>query len=399
MKITSVEVLLINATINLAGKDGMSRPWRPIIVKVNTDKGVHGYGEVGMAYGVGATAGWGMAKDLAGLIIGMDPLNTEAIWDKLMKKTFWGQGGGTAVFGGMSGIDIALWDIKGKVLGVPVYKLLGGKCRDDLRVYASQIQFDWGPNWGGLTDKQQYAEAALRAVADGYDAVKVDLLEIDYRGGVKCINLCGPLPAWVMNMGIERLAAIREAVGDKVDIIIENHAETDVTSAVQFGKLLEPFNIMYYEEVNTPLNAELTKCVKDKINIPLAAGERIYSRWGYLPFFKNRSLDVIQPDLGTCGGIGEGKKICDMAHVYEITAQAHVCGSPIAKAAALHLETAIPNFCIHEHHRIALVQGNVELCEYDYQPVNGRYTVPELPGIGQELTKRAYELADKVIVN
>jgi galactonate dehydratase len=211
--------------------------------------------------------------------------------------------------------------------------------------------------------------------------------------------LCGPQPTWVMNMGIERLAAIREAVGDKVDIIIENHAETDTTSAIQFGKLIEPFNIMFYEEVNTPLNAELTRYAKDKINIPLAAGERIYSRWGYVPFFKNRSLDVIQPDLGTCGGLTEGKKICDMAHVYELTAQAHVCGSPIAKAAALHLETAIPNFCIHEHHRSALVQGNIELCEYNYQPVNGRYTVPELPGLGQELTKRAYDLADKVVVD
>jgi galactonate dehydratase len=398
MKITDVEVLLINSELDSKGKDGMARPWRPIILKINTDEGIHGYGEVGMAYGVGATAGWGMAKDLAKLVIGMDPMNNEEIWNKMMKKSFWGQGGGTAVFGGMSAIDIALWDIKGKAMGVPVYQLLGGKTNEELRCYASQIQFDWGQKFGHLSEKEEYMEAALRAIADGYDAVKVDLWEIDYDGGMKMINLCGIQPQSVLKMGIERIEAIRKAVGDDVDIIVENHAETDTTSAIQFGKALESYNVMYYEEVNTPLNPKLTKEVKDKINIPLAGGERIYSRWGYIPFIEQRLLDVLQPDLGTCGGISEGKKICDMAHAYDISIQTHVCGSPIAKAAALHLETAIPNFLIHEHHRIQLMPGNVELCEYDYQPINGKYAVPELPGIGQELTKKAYELADKVII-
>jgi galactonate dehydratase len=398
MKITDVEVLLINSELDSKGKDGMARPWRPIILKINTDEGIHGYGEVGMAYGVGATAGWGMAKDLAKLVIGMDPMNNEEIWNKMMKKSFWGQGGGTAVFGGMSAIDIALWDIKGKAMGVPVYQLLGGKTNEELRCYASQIQFDWGQKFGHLSEKEEYMEAALRAIADGYDAVKVDLWEIDYDGGMKMINLCGIQPQSVLKMGIERIEAIRKAVGDDVDIIVENHAETDTTSAIQFGKALESYNVMYYEEVNTPLNPKLTKEVKDKINIPLAGGERIYSRWGYIPFIEQRLLDVLQPDLGTCGGISEGKKICDMAHAYDISIQTHVCGSPIAKAAALHLETAIPNFLIHEHHRIQLMPGNVELCEYDYQPINGKYAVPELPGICQELTKKAYELADKVII-
>lgn len=399
MRITSVEILLINARLDYGGSDGRSRPWRPIILKVNTDEGIYGYGEVAMCYGVGATAGWGMAKDLARMIIGKDPMDNERIWDDMMKKTFWGQGGGTAVFGGMSGIDMALWDIKGKALGVPVYQLLGGKCRDSLRVYASQIQFGWGSRWTGLTTPEQYAETARLAVDMGYDALKVDLLEIDPQGGVKTIDLCGVLPARVARMGIERLEAIREAVGPDVDIIVENHAETDVTSAIQFGRLIAPYNIMYYEEPVMPLNPKAMSWVKDKVDIPLAAGERMYSRWGYLPFLENRALDVIQPDLGTCGGIGEGKKICEMAHAYDMTVQAHVCGSPIAKAAALHLETAIPNFCIHEHHRSALVKGNIELCIHDYQPVEGRYTVPELPGLGQELTDTAYALAEKVIIN
>ena len=396
MKITDVEVLLINHPLPTDRE--APRPWKPLLVKVNTDEGIYGMGEIGMAYGYGASAGWGMAKDLAKMIIGKDPMNTERIWEDMMKKTFWGQGGGTAIFGGMSGIDMALWDIKGKALGVPLYKLLGGKCRDKLRCYASQIQFGWNDKQrDSLATTEEYAQAAKDAVADGYDALKVDVL-IWSREREKMESYIGLLPYDVTQMAESRVAAIREAVGPAVDIIIECHSFTDTVNAIQLARLYEKYNIMFIEEVNTPLNASLTKSFKDKIDIPVAAGERIYSRWGYLPFFNDRSLDVIQPDLGTCGGISEGKKIAEMAHIHDITVQAHVCGSPIATAAALHYETAIPNFCIHEHHRNALLKENIELCLYDYQPKDGYYTVPELPGIGQDLTEKAYSLASKVVI-
>jgi L-alanine-DL-glutamate epimerase-like enolase superfamily enzyme len=130
----------------------------------------------------------------------------------------------------------------------------------------------------------------------------------------------------------------------------------------------------------------------------LAGGERIYSRWGYRPFFEGGLLDVIQPDLGNCGGITEGKKICDMAHVYDVLVQCHVCGSPIAVAASLQLEAVIPNFIIHEHHTIYLKDYNRNFCKYDYQPVNGYYDVPDKPGIGQELTEETIDNAFKITV-
>ena len=396
MKITSIDILLID--FPLPYKDGGVHPWRPLLVKINTDEGIYGLGEVGMAYGVGATAGWGMAKDLAGMLIGRDPMNIERIWDDMMRKTFWGQGGGTAVFGGMSGIDMALWDIRGKALGVPIYKLLGGRCNEKLRTYASQIQLGWNNKYReSLATPEEYAEAARMAVADGYDALKVDVLTWNERRE-KMETYIGILPGSVVNMAESRIAAIRGAVGPNVDIIVECHCYTDTTNAIQLGRIYEKYNIMFIEEINAPLNPSLTKCFKDKVDIPVAAGERIYTRWGYLPFFKDRSLDVIQPDLGTCGGLSEGKKIADMAHAYDITVQAHVCGSPIAIAAALHLETAIPNFCIHEHHRNALLPQNIELCVHDYQPVNGFCMAPELPGLGQDLTEKAYALAQKVTI-
>ncbi len=384
MKITSVDIIDVANDLQSS-----TSKWRPVVVKINTDEGICGYGEVGMAYGVGASAGYGMAKDLAKLTIGMDPMQNEAIWDKMQKKTFWGQGGGTVVSAGMSAIDIALWDIKGKALNVPVYQLLGGKCRDSVRTYASQLQFGWGKAKAKsiLVEPKQYADAALQALADGYDSIKVDVNEMDEFGNVKKRNLCGPLSQKVLRVGYDRLKAMREAVGPDVDIIVEAHALTDTTSAIQFGKMIEELGVFFYEEPVMPLNPKQMKKVADNVNIPIAAGERVYTRWGFRPFFEDGSLSVIQPDLGTCGGITECKKICDMAHVYDMTCQVHVCGGPIMTAASLHLEAAIPNFAIHELHRYALLEANTSTCKYDYLPKNGMYEIPNLPGIGQELTE------------
>jgi L-alanine-DL-glutamate epimerase-like enolase superfamily enzyme len=384
MKITSVDIIDVANDFSTA-----LTKWRPITVRINTDEGISGFGEIGLAYGIGASAGFGMAKDLAKIIIGMDPMKNEAIWDKMQKKTFWGQGGGTVISAGMSGIDIALWDIKGKALNVPVYQLLGGKTRDKIRTYASQLQFGWGigKDNAALTEPQQYAEVARVAVAEGYDALKVDTIAMDDCGKWNQRNLNGVLSNPTLRMGYNRLKAMREAVGPDVDIIVEMHAFTDTTAAIQFGKMIEELGVFFYEEPVMPLNPKQMKKVADNVNIPIAAGERIYTRWGFRPFFEDGSLAVIQPDLGTCGGLTEAKKICDMAHVYDLTAQIHVCGGPISTAAALHIEAAIPNFIIHELHRFALLDTSIKTCKYNYLPQNGMYEVPDLPGLGQELTE------------
>lgn len=395
MKITSVDIIDVANDFRSA-----TSKWRPVVVRINTDEGISGFGEVGLAYGVGASAGFGMAKDLAQIIIGMDPMKNEAIWNKMQKKTFWGQGGGIIFTAGMSGIDIALWDIKGKVYNAPIYQLLGGKTRDEIRTYASQLQFGWGEgaDKAMLVEPAQYAEAARVAVAEGYDAIKVDTIAMDDKGNWNQRDLTGVLPDRVLRLGYNRLKAIREAVGRDVDIIAEMHSFTDTTAAIQFGKMIEELGIYYYEEPVMPLNPKQMKKVKDNVNIPIASGERIYTRWGYRPFFEDGSLDVIQPDICTCGGVTDVKKICDMAHVYDVTVQIHVCGGPISTAAALHMEAAIPNFIIHELHRYALLEPNTKTCKYNYMPKNGVYEVPELPGLGQELTEETIKISDKVTV-
>lgn len=396
MKITHAEILRINSFIE--GCDGSRNPWRPIILKLFTDEGIYGLGEAALAYGKANNAGVGILMDYIPLIIGMDPFDTEAIWDKLMHKTFWGQGGGTVVFAGMSAIDTACWDIKGKALGQPLYKLIGGKCRDKLRCYASQIQFGFKPIKKPCTRPEEYADVVRYCIEQGFDAVKVDLMEFDRNARFKALDLHGVLEHDVIEMAEERIAAIREAAGNDIDVIVENHAETDFTSAVQLANILKKYGIMFYEETNTPLNTKLALQIKNKIEIPLAGGERIYSRWGYVPFLESRALDIIQPDIGTCGGISEARKICAMAHLFDIGVQTHICGSPIVNAASLHLESVIPNFVIHEHHRHSIMKSNTDLCIYDDQPVDGYYYVPDRPGLGQDLSEYAYSLADVISV-
>lgn len=393
MKITSVDIFLVT----IGRPSVLGSPWNPVVVRVNTEDGISGYGEVGLCYGDTKEAPFGMCRDFAKLIIGMDAMNNEAVWARL-HNTFWGLGGGPVVYGAMSAIDIALWDIKGKALKVPVYALLGGKTNTKLRAYASQIQFDWGQAARALTRPEEYGEACLKAKEDGYDCVKVDPLCFNMEGKYKGWPCNGILQAEQLKIAHDRVEAVRRAGGDSMDIIIEVHSLTDANSAVQLGRVLEEFNIFYYEEPTMPMNPANMREIARRVNIPLASGERIYTRWGYRPFFEDHSLHVIQPDLGNCGGITEGKKICDMARVYDVGVQMHICGGPQATAAALQLEAVIPNYLIHEHHQAALLPENIRTGIYDYQPVNGYFTVPDLPGVGQELSQEAMDTAVKVTV-
>ena len=397
MKITSVEVFLGQA----------------IVVKVNTDEGISGFGEAGLSYGESRRAAFGQCQDYAKLIIGRNPMNTEEIWNYLHRQTFWGMGGGSVISAGMAAIDTALWDIKGKFFGVPVYQLLGGKTNDNIRCYASQLQFGWGRHEAGEVQRddglalpasmrtpEDYYNVTKKAMADGYNAIKVDPVVFPLAGDPPA-NGCERRGAFLhpdLKLATERIAACREAGGEDLDIILEIHSLLDANTAVELGQSVEKYRIFYFEEPTQPLNPAVYKHIKSKVNIPLATGERSYTRWGYRQFFEDRTLSIIQPDLCNTGGISETKKICDMAHVYDVGVQIHVCGGPIATAAALQVEAVIPNFVIHEHHVGAQQPGCTDTCIYDYQPQNGTFKIPELPGIGQELTPDEMEKSEKVVI-
>ncbi len=334
-----------------------------------------------------------MVIDMARHVIGQDPMNTELIWEQILKGSFWGQGGGVVVFAGMSALDIALWDIKGKALGVPIYKLLGGKCRDELRCYASQLQFGWTTKIGPWGSDKEYVEIVRHAAGEGYDAVKIDFTTYDENAKTISHLAKEGFPDRSLYKRIEgRMAAIREEFPD-IDIIVENHCQTDLNSAIRIGELCDKYNMMAYEEPVTMLNPEMMKELRQRIRTPLAAGERIYSRWGYYNFFKDNSIQLIQPDACNCGGISELKKIADMAHVFDARVQVHVAGAVITNAASLHLEAAIPNFGIHEYHFRTTQDCINVLGKYEMQPVNGKYIVPDRPGLGQELSDFAIKTA------
>ena len=389
MKITSVDCY-----VGIGSISGV------ITVKVNTDEGIYGWGEAGLGYGSCTQAAYGQCVDFAKLIIGKDPFNTEEIWADFHRHTFWGMGGGVVVTSAMAAFDTACWDIKGKALGVPVYKLIGGKTNQKLRAYASQLQFGWRKliqsqqALGCLYDPQEYFDVTAEACAEGYDAIKVDpvffplerkpMAEV-FRDQGNQVRGCYRYHD--LKRSVERIEACREAGGDDMDIIVEIHSLLDANTAAELGKALEHCRIMYYEEPTSPENPNNFKHIKEKCNLPLATGERSYTRHGFRQFFEDRTLNVIQPDLCNTGGITETKKICDMANVYDVGVQIHVCGGPIATAAALQVEATIPNFVIHEEHNANLCDVWKRAGKYFYEPKNGFYDIPELPGIGQEMSE------------
>lgn len=392
MKITKIDVMQVDCG------SASNAAFRPVVCRIYTDSGIYGDGEAAIAYAKGSTAAFGMVQDLSSLVMGMDPLDNELIWEKMYKTSFWGQNGGPIVFAGMSAIDIALWDIKGKYYNTPVYKLLGGKVNSSLRCYASQLQFGWCEDKMSALTTEDYVQYAKMAVDDGYDAIKIDFLTFDTSGRrFRFDETNSKVSDKTLLLAVERIKAVREAVGEDVDLLVEVHAVLDLQGAIKFAKMIEPYHILYMEEPTTP-DPNLTKKLHEKISIPIAHGERIYSRWQYMPYFQDGSLALIQPDIGNCGGITEAKKICDLAHIFDVGVQMHVCASPLSTAAALQLETAISNFTIHEHHVYNLHPYLKQLCIYDHQPVHGEYTVPELPGLGNELSEYCFLHSKRVTI-
>jgi len=385
LKITDVEIFNVHIL-----RPGGS--WNPVIIRINTNQGIYGSGEVGLAYGVGNSAGIGMVRNLAEkFLIGVDPFRIEHLWNTMYRKTFWAQGGGPIVYGGMSAIDEALWDIKGKALGLPVYELLGGRCWDELRVYAN----GW---YRGCVTPEDYANAAKRVVSDGFNALKFDPFVIrpdgiwDYPRRI--------LDRKRADLSYERVKAVREAVGPRVDILIEVHGNLGTSSAIIVGKRLEEFSPFFYEEPVDALNVECMKKVSENVNIPIAAGERLYTRYGFRQYIEQQVIDILQPDLGLAGGITETKKIAAYAETYNLHVQPHNCASPISTAAAVQLDACMTNFIIQEvfpywpKANYALVKEALE-----HKVVDSYLKVPDAPGLGIELNDEAVSQYDCIQVS
>lgn len=391
MKVKQIKIYQLNWS-------QLSPFWHPLVVQIVTDQGISGYGEAGIAYGTGMLGVTGIIEELGQRIIGKDPLLINQFWQDVYEHTFWAKGGGTIFYSAISALDIALWDIKGKVAELPVYQLLGGQlCDTTLPAYASHIEYGWGPFSRYVQTPHDFGRLAKRAVNSGYQAIKVD--PVDQEIHQQYLEHQGLLTNEQLTRTYKRVEAIRQSIGDKVQIIIDCHANLRVESAIQLSKVLAPLNIYYLEEPVPTLSTADYRLIAKRVSIPLAVGEHLTTPKSFLSYIANHYVGVVQPDLGTCGGFTLAQQINSLALANDINLQLHVCGSPIATAAALQFEAVAPNFIFHEQHEITLKDAYRDSAKYEIPLEDGSYHLTTRPGIGQELSEQAKENATLITIN
>ena len=358
---------------------------RPVLVELLTDEGIRGVGDASVAYGAGATAAAGMVKDLVEtFVLGKDPFRIEAIWSEMYDHSFWAKGGGPIVFAGMSAIEQALWDIKGKALEVPVYEMLGGKLRERVRVYANGWSFR-------CSTPDEFARAAERVVKDGYTALKLYPLAspdpTNPHGFLRHVSLRS-LGREAEELAVARVRAVRDAVGPEVDLLLDMSAELTTDAIIRIGRRVEEFDIFFFEEPVDPFDVAALKKVSEQVRIPIAVGERLYTRYGFRPVMESHAADILQPDIGNTGGIMEVKKIAAMAEVYNMRIQPHTCSSPVATAAALQLDACISNFLIQELYPYRIPE-HFQIVDHapEWDVRDGYLAIPDRPGLGVALVE------------
>lgn len=354
MKIKSIELFKV--------------PPRWLFLKIETDDGLVGWGEPvveGKADTVKAAV-----EEMKDYLIGKDPMRIEDIWQVLYRAAFYR--GGPILTSAISGIEQALWDIKGKYYNAPVYDLIGGACRDKIRVY----------NWIGGDRPNDVREEAKRQIEAGFTAVKMNATEeVHY------------IDSYVkVDQAIDRIAAVREIGGKDFGIGIDFHGRIHKSMAKILAKELEQYRPMFIEEPVLPENNEALKEIAKYTSSPIATGERMYTRWGFKDLLVQGIVDIIQPDLSHAGGILEVRKIAAMAEAYDVAVAPHCPLGPIALAACLNLDACTPNAFIQEqslgiHYNV----GN-DVLDYLVDPSvfsskNGFVDIPKMPGLGIEINE------------
>lgn len=338
-----------------------------VFVKVYTDEELSGVGEATLEYKEKALIG--AVEHIREYLIGKNPLNIADHWFHIYRDAYWR--GGAVLMSALSAVETALWDILGKHLGVPMWQLLGGKVNREVPLYVN----GW---FAGAKTPAEFAEKAKAAAARGVSGMKWDPF------GKAFLRLSGK----ELNAAIECVGAVREAVGPDVELLIEGHGRFDIPTAVTIAKELEPFRPMWFEEPVPPDNLDALKAVKDRSPVPIAAGERLYTRFDYRPLFDKMAADYIQPDISHAGGIAELQKIAAEAESRYIPFAPHNPSGPVANAATLQLAAVCPNFCILES-MYSDVTWRAEVCDESLVFENGRLQIPDKPGLGIEINEEA----------
>jgi galactonate dehydratase len=348
-------------------------PPRWLFLRIDTDEGITGWGEP-VVEGRAETVRTAVAE-LSDLLVGEDPFRIEDHWQRLTKGGFYR--GGPVLSSAVAGIDQALWDIAGKSLGVPVHRLLGGHVRERVRVYA----------WIGGDDPKEVADLAREQIEAGFTAVKMN-------GSASLEPIDTPAKSRAV---VDRLAAVREAIGDDRDVVVDFHGRMSTAMSRRLLPLLEPLLPMFVEEPVLPEFSRDLRRLTESTSIPLATGERLFSRGDFRDVLTT-GISVAQPDPSHAGGISEVRRIAAMAEAYDVTLAPHCPLGPIALAASLQLAFTTPNFLIQEQSVGIHYNGGNELLDYLVDPspmrfVDGYACLPTEPGLGISVDVQAVERA------
>jgi len=352
-----------------------------LFVKINTNQGIYGCGE-----GVDAINGtYHLVQSMGRRLRGQSPLNVHKIFEDLRKGGFLGGAQSGMYVAVMSAIETALWDLSGKVLGLPVYQLLGGKFRDRVRVYSDTALYQVNN-----PTPQNFAESAKTAVEMGFNAIKFDLDQANDPNKYDRYN-------WTASLGeqqrmFEQMAAVREAVGPKIDLCVDMHGRYDAYTAQLVAKEMEPLNLMWLEEPIPADNVDAYKFITESTSTPIAAGENIYLGYGFRRLLEVGGIDAIMPDLQKAGGLGEGQRIANLSNLYYIPFAPHMVASFLGAMACAHVCATVPNFLIMEwqsyFHTNPMYKEIVIFDEEDWVQ-NSFIKVSDKPGIGVDLNLEA----------
>jgi galactonate dehydratase len=345
-----------------------------VFIQVDTDEGVTGWGEITTYPGPvanGAIAAF--VNQIGKWLVGENPEDIERIWTKIFRgMTYVGTRGATTA--AISGIDIALWDIRGKVLNQPVYKLLGGAVRDKISLYCHPPE---------PKSPEHITESVKEIVSSGHRAFKMDPMMHNLHVG-KASFLDGEISAEAENAAMDVVAAAREAAGPDIEILIDAHGMYNVPTAIRLANKMAEWNIFWFEEPVPVESWKALKQVKEQITPLVSVGERLHTRWDFVPIFENGLADYIMPDVTWTGGITELKKIATMAEAYYIPISPHDASGPINVISGAQVMMTVPNFYKLETSRYDLSGYNV-MVDYPLEISEGNLSVSDRPGLGVNL--------------
>lgn len=372
MKITGVTTFFV---------EGIKYNWT--LVRVDTEDGIHGWGEA--TNWPGSPLVEAACRHVGQFVTGLDARQIDFIWTKVYRDMNWlGQAG--PLLSAMSAIDIALWDIKGKSLDVPIYQLLGGPYREQILLYANYWFID------GDHTPVEYARQARETVAQGFTALKFDpFAHVNYWYG-NDLSANGSLTAAQMQRALEVVSAVAEAAGPETAIAIETHAFLNGPTAVEMARQLSRlnFNCMWYEEPALPEFPDAIADIRRRIPLPVCIGERLHSRFMLRGVLEKQAADVVMPDITRCGGISEMRKMANLAETYNVPIAPHNPNGPLSTIASAHTMATVPNF-FRQEFMLKDVSWRDECLNHPLPIEAGHFVLPDRPGLGFDLNETVLE--------